>query len=133
MSVPFLHNVIPVSPDCGCCIICSDCQNNFPAEVNVLIPALGISDSALLNASGNDDFLYLWEGSDGIYSWQADFGCVNLNFAVAKGDLTYACTADNGPPTTVEINLVSCYPNPLLIIYTFNCLQGGALVVILAE
>jgi len=121
--------------DACCCEApeCADCQNNFPESVSVLIPSLGISDIAYLNASGNNDFLYLWEGSNGTYSWQADFACTNLNFAIAKSDLSYACTADNGPPTTVTIQIVSCFPDPLQIVYTFDCLEGGSLTVILAE
>lgn len=130
---PFLHSVIAMNPECGCCPTCSDCQDTFPAVVNVLIPSLGISDIAYIGFSGDDNFLYFWEGSDGVYSWQADFACINLNFAIAKGDLSYACTADNGPPTTVTIQIVSCYPNPLKIIYTFSCLQGGSLTVVLME
>lgn len=113
--------------------ICPDCQNNFPSTVNVLIPSLEVADTATLSSSGNDDFLYVWEGSDGAYSWQADFACKNINFVIAASGSSYRCTADNGPPTTVTIELVSCYPDPLQIVYTFNCIEGGSLTVVLME
>ena len=130
--VDFFSKSVTMDPECGCCLAeCSDCQNTFPEVVTVSIPSLGVSDIAYLHASGNNDFLYLWEGSDGVYSWQADFACTNLNFAIAAADLSYACTADNGPPTTVTVQVISCFPDPLRIIYTFHCLQGGALTVVL--
>lgn len=123
-----------MDPECGCCLVeCSDCQNTFPEIVHVIIPELEVSDTALLNYSGNNNFIYIWEGSDGAYSWQADFACTNINFAIAATDLSYACTADNGPPTTVTIQIISCFPDPLKIIYTFECLQGGTLTVVLME
>lgn len=118
---------------CGNEVICADCQNNFPAEVSVLIPSLGVGDTAYLQYSGNNNFIYNWEGSDGVYSWQADFACINLNFAIADTTLTYRCTADNGPPTTVTVKIISCFPDPLQIIYSFECLEGGSLTVILME
>jgi len=116
---------------CGPELQCADCNDTFPSEVAVLIPSLGISDTALLTFSGDNAFLYQWEGGNGVYSWQADFACTNLNFGISRGDGTYICVADNGPPTTVRIQIVSCFPNPLQIIYTFECLAGGSLTVVL--
>lgn len=117
--------------DCECAKSCADCSDTFPESVSVLIPALGVSDTALLTFSEDDAFLYQWEGSDGNYSWQADFACANINFVIANAGLTYVCTADNGPPTTVTIRIVSCFPDTLQIIYTFDCLEGGSLEVVL--
>lgn len=116
---------------CSSPLQCADCNDTFPSEVNVLIPSLGISDVALLTLSGDDTFLYLWEGGNEEYSWQADFACTDLNFGISKNDASYICIADNGPPTTVRVDIVSCYPDPLQIIYTFECVGGGSLTVVL--
>lgn len=116
---------------CGVKLSCADCEDTFPSEVAVLIPSLGVSDTAYLTLSGDDAFLYQWEGGNETYSWQADFACKNLDFGIARGDGTFICIADNGPPTTVTIDIVSCFPNPLQIIYTFECLAGGSLEVVL--
>lgn len=111
---------------------CADCNGMFPPEVYVLIPSLGISDTALLTSSGGNEFLYSWEGSDGTYSWRADFACTSLSFAISKKDLSYACTADNGPLKKTKIDIVSCQPNRFAVVYSFTSLSGNSLDVVLA-
>jgi len=119
---------------------CSPCPPGtiYPWIVTISIPALGVSviagnelDEA---GDGETDFLYRWEGVEDGYDSQSFFGPCEYSVAIQEEgpDGAGVCSA-SAAAGAGSMQAVSCYPDPLILIYTIQCSNGTTLTVIIAE
>jgi len=119
---------------------CRPCPDGtiYPWLVTISIPSLGVSvlagNELDEDGDGETDFLYRWEGVEDGYDSQSFFGPCEYAVAIQEegpeGENICSGSAAAGEGS---MQAVSCYPDPLILIYTIRCSNGSTLEVIIAE
>lgn len=120
--------------------VCDPCPPGtiYPWLVTISIPSLGVSvlagNELDEDADGETDFLYRWEGVEDGYDSQSFFGPCEYGVAIQEEGIGGANICSGSAALgTAGMRAVSCYPDPLILIYTIRCSNGSTLEVIIAE
>lgn len=100
-------------------------------EIGVTVPAGNQDD---LDEDGETSFHYYVEGDYDGYTIQANFGDCEANLTVSPYSPGGSCSV-SGNTNTAEITMeaVSCPPDPLILIYTIQCQEGGTITVVITD
>lgn len=137
---PFLHGVINMNPECGCCSPCNPCPPGtiYPWVVSVSFPSLGVSELAANELDPEEDgettYVYRVEGSYGGYSFQCLFGECEASISIVRdsdgADICIGGSAIGGGAVTMTA--IFCPPGPLELVYEIICSNGFVLEVVIS-
>jgi hypothetical protein len=128
--------------NCGCePYACNPCPPGtiYPWLVSISFPSLGVSELAGNELDPEEDgettFVYRVEGSYGGYSFQCLFGECEASISIIRNsDGASICVgggASGEEGAAVNMNAVSCPPEPLVLVYTITCSNGTTIEVVI--